>query len=127
MMNQPGPPQGGPPGIPPGLGNTPPPPGGPMPLPPQSGPSTIPQPAPVPTFHDLPSRLPIGVQMLDGASRNCKKALGTQEFIDHPHERAALLAISQDLDNLITGMTRKTIGAPPTAETDTFDEGDDNA
>lgn len=48
--------------------------------------------------------------MIDGAQRNCVKALGTLEFIDNPPERAALLALSQDLAKLVTRMTKKTVG-----------------
>lgn len=109
MMNQPVPPAG-PPAPTPGAGAPGPQAAGQMPIPAQSGPSTIPQPAPAPVFHDLPSRLPVGVQIIDGASRQCKKALGTLEFIANPPERAALLALTQDLDNLITRMTKKTVG-----------------
>ena len=97
-----------------------PPPPGAMPPP---TPSSVPKPQPSPTFHDLPSRLPPGIQMLDGASRNMAKALGTLEFIENPPERAALLAIKQDTDNLITRMTRKSVGAKPSAPMESEDEG----
>ena len=61
--------------------------------------------------------------MLDGASRNMAKALGTLEFIENPPERAALLALKQDTDNLITRMTRKSVGAQPSAPMEADDEG----
>jgi hypothetical protein len=119
MANLPVPPGGGAaPGIPPG-GIPAPTPGPPVPPAPGGGlPSAIPQPPPSPTFHELPSRLPHGIQMLDGASRNMKKALGTVDFIENPPERATLLQLTRDTDDLITRMTRKLVGAQPSGETE---------
>jgi hypothetical protein len=106
-MNAP-PGAGPPPGIPPG-GNPGMPPGPPPPPMPPPSPSGLAVPAP-PTFHSLPSQLPHGIQQCDGASRNLGKALGTLEFIDNPHERAALVQLKSDLDMLIHTMTRKLAG-----------------
>jgi hypothetical protein len=71
---------------------------------------------PSPPFTDLSSRLPVGIQMLDVASRSLRYALGTLEFISHPAQRAALQAIADDVDSLINDMSRKIAGGPSNAE-----------